>query len=212
MPTHEILGSKITVDQMYDKILSQTEPQQVLASGSEFLLIKLDALTSTKKIFSNKNEWFWLSEQTPRWAIGNCYDLITSKQSKTASKEPLTLQEIENYQSLKSQLRNLLQEEDLCFSTNNQRYGYKMYIHPLVSISVSRTTSLRYSGNSISSLSSNIKGPENGLMIENRVTEKRVRVLENNNRQALVVVASAVWSSFVSIFLSIKKTYKNSYI
>ena len=87
-----------------------------------------------------------------------------------------------------------------------------MYIHPLVSISVSRTTSLRYSGNSISSLSSNIKGPENGLMIENRVTEKRVRVLENNNRQALVVVASAVWSSFVSIFLSIKKTYKNSYI
>ena len=123
MPTHEILGSKITVDQMYDKILSQTEPQQVLASGSEFLLIKLDALTSTKKIFSNKNEWFWLSEQTPRWAIGNCYDLITSKQSKTASKEPLTLQEIENYQSLKSQLRNLLQEEDLCFSTNNQRYG-----------------------------------------------------------------------------------------
>lgn len=200
----QVLGlQNPTPHNFFDFVLQQHEPISVHAMSADFLLLKLSALKQIGKVFGSRKEWFWMSEETPLWAIGNCYELIDNPVKKLDSKESLTSFETQKYGNFLQSQRYSVTEEDICFCKNVKRFGYQLFIHPDVNVKSVRTMDISFHG-SLDSLSIESRKVAEPILVEDRmalVKAGRQLAMDKPSMNAQVILATAVWSSNVSNFI-----------
>jgi len=187
-------GVERSVEALYEVVMSQEEPVEVLAMGADLMLIKIEALERTMKPFGRVGEWFWMSESSSLWAVGDCYDLL-----RTPPTPGLSLLQQREYTTQLQVLEHVLWEEDLCFAKNIRRFGYKLWVHPLARATVTRTMQLSYPPRAPSLHAVRQEMVQSHThTVENRFVasvDGRQLAMNSPHRSAGIVVATAVWAS-----------------
>src|SRR3990167_9319059 len=194
-----------SMDGVYNNVMSSDEPFKADVISSDFLLVKISKLKTMGKYFNKSYQWFWLSGES-EW-LGNCYNLYVPKNL------PLKPQQLSNYNELTRDLRKSIPEDDLCFCKNAKRFSYQLYVHPQAQVFKKSTIYLTYDlvqkmkeNNQIKSSADStfVKELQTALgtiIIENRKQEQRKFVFSKPTANAKVVIATAVWDSYVLFFL-----------